>query len=146
MSAFDADDTLSFAKRLEMTTRRPHIFRDCAPIATTPLAPERTRIQPGSVAMFEGDYYEIKTEDGLAVVWDYCVMVAVDGADYIHPRTFEWKNEAADFIALVEAEGSVDLTKWILQEPGPTLEERLGPGGIEWELEQMDRLGSVGYA
>ena len=100
----------------------------------------KVTIAPAALEIGEGPLVEIQTEDGPAHVFYYFLNVEHGGDTYEHPHAFRWESEVEDFRATVARRGVIDLSRWNKIERGPSLEERLGPGGIEWEREQDDRF------
>lgn len=100
----------------------------------------RVTIAPESLEVFEGPLVEEDTEDGPIIVCFKFVGIEINGKLFEHPHGFRQHAEAEDFRASIALKGNIDLSKWVEIEEGPSLEERLGPGGIEWEREQEDRM------
>jgi hypothetical protein len=108
------------------------------------------RFKVVAVDRLDGPLFEEISEEG-DLYHFYHVATAVtleDGRRFVHdyqPAGFGAAEAAADFAAKVEARGSVDLSKgWTEIAEGPSLEERLGAYGIEWELEARDRFEATG--
>lgn len=98
----------------------------------------RTALDTDLAVAFGGPLFERLVEGDVLIVCNWLVGIVVGAASYVHPHVFAHRADAEAFAAKVNARRTVDLTFWILDET-PSLEERLGEFGIEWQLEQEDR-------
>ena len=99
----------------------------------------KLQVVAGSGSVAEGRYYREQDEDGEHVVFDYYVVVEVAGKHYSHFKGHRFHSDAEALLHRVEAAGEVDLKYWAEVPEQPSLEERLAPFGLEWQLEQDER-------
>lgn len=119
----------------------------------------RILIKSVSIArQFEARHFT--NEDGypVAAVFSPVAVEAMDGREFFLPmgqRCPDWfdpetgdgepgygyfaRYDADEMMEKVARRGSIDPAEWVEIEPRPSLEERLGPGGIEWQEELEDR-------
>jgi hypothetical protein len=101
------------------------------------------RIQITEAYLYEGPlYYGERTEDGdKPVLFDRFIgAVALDGRKLTLCQSFRSRWEAETMLERIKAKGDINPEKWEEDQEGFTLEEALGPYGIEWEAEQFERM------
>jgi hypothetical protein len=97
-----------------------------------------------SLGLADGPLFEHYGEEGDVFLFYNIALVAVlpDGSEFIH-HAQEFGHGAREKMGAlaerVDARGWIDLAHWNEAIPGPTLEERLEPFGLEWQLEQRER-------
>lgn len=97
-----------------------------------------------SLHLVDGPLFQHFGDEGDVFLFYNIALVAVlpDGREFIH-HTQEFGHGAREKMGAlagrVEARGWIDLTHWEEAIPGPTLEERLEPFGIEWQIERRER-------
>jgi hypothetical protein len=98
------------------------------------------KVCPDDIIVYQGKLYERVGEDGVQVVANWYIGATIGPEDYILRRCFEPMNRsrAEALASLIRQRGEIDLKHWDCVD-APTIEERLGPGGIEWALEQEER-------
>lgn len=88
-----------------------------------------------AIAVFSPIYVDLADGRSLFLPQGKRVVDEEDGyVGYIERYNAEEK------LAEVLAAGQIDLDEWLeIEEPAETLEERLGPFGTEWQIEQEER-------
>lgn len=110
------------------------------------------KITVTTVTLAEGPLFHDYNEDGQFTTFNISVAIPSDtnpNIMYIHVHTFrEWERvKAASLAANVLTAKVVDVENghWTEYDMGnePTLEEKLGEFGLEWQREQEERNGFI---
>jgi len=111
---------------------------------------EATRLSVTATALLPGPLFEEISEEGDLFHFYYVALEVevTDGRRFVHFHQvagFSARSEMEAFEAKVKARGEIVVENgWTETEEGPSLEERLGAYGIEWQLEARERHAVTG--